>query len=129
MFSYVFHPLWLQIPAGTSATTGCFDAQMLVPMAGILAVFYFMMIRPQQKQAQKQREMLAGLKKGDTVLTQSGFYGRIVTVGEKDVTLEISAPGSGTGTKVRCVKSQIAGVEGPSADKPADTTLEKPEKS
>jgi preprotein translocase subunit YajC len=106
---------------------------MLVPMAGIFAVFYFMMIRPQQKQAQKQKAMLAALKKGDTVLTQAGLYGRIITVNEKDVVLEIGAAGSGgSGTKVRFVKSQIAGVEGAvpeKADKAADTSTDKPEKS
>jgi preprotein translocase subunit YajC len=90
-------------------------------MAGIFAVFYFLMIRPQQKQAQKQKEMLAALKKGDTVLTQAGFYGRVVTVGEKDVVLEIGAPGGGgASTKVRFVKSQIAGVEGPALEKATD---------
>jgi preprotein translocase subunit YajC len=115
----MLHPLFLQAPAGPAAAPSCFDVQMLVPMAGIVAVFYFMMIRPQQKQAQKQREMLASLKKGDTVLTQAGFYGRIVTVGEKEVTLEIAAPGGGGSTKVRFVKSQIAGVEGAPGEKAA----------
>jgi preprotein translocase subunit YajC len=126
---FFLHPLFLQVPAETSAPRGGFDLQMLVPIVGIFAVFYFMMIRPQQKQAKKQREMLASLKKGDTVLTQSGFYGRIVTVGEKEVTLEISAPGSGTGTKVRFVKSQIAGVEGAPGEKSAEASGDKPEKS
>jgi preprotein translocase subunit YajC len=129
------HPLLLQAPGG-GTPQGCFDASVLVPMAGIFAVFYFLMIRPQQKQAQKQKEMLAALKKGDTVLTQAGMYGRVVTVGEKDVVLEIGAAGSGgTGTRVRFVKSQIAGVEGPApdkadkSDKAADASPDKPEKS
>jgi preprotein translocase subunit YajC len=130
--AFLLHPLLLQAPTG-GTPQGCFDASVLVPMAGIFAVFYFMMIRPQQKQAQKQKEMLAALKKGDTVLTQAGLYGRVVTVGEKDVVLEIGAAGSGgTATKVRFVKSQIAGVEGPAqdkADKSAEASTDKPEKS
>jgi len=124
---YQLHPLLLQTLPGS--TQNCFDASVLLPMAGIFAVFYFMMIRPQQKQAQKQRDMLAALKKGDTVVTQSGFFGRVVTVGEKEVVLEIGAPGSGTGAKVRFLKSQISGVEGPAAEKAAEPANDKPEKS
>ena len=44
----------------------------------LIAIFYFMMIRPQQKQAKARKEMLSKLKNGDTIITNSGIYGKIV---------------------------------------------------
>jgi preprotein translocase subunit YajC len=77
-----------------------------VPLVGIVAVFYFLLIRPQQQQAKKHKEVVSSLRKGDQVITQAGMFGKIFSVGEKEVVLEI-----GGGTKVRWLKSQIAGVE------------------
>ena len=82
---------------------------MLVPLAAVLAVFYFVMMRPQQKEQQQKKEMLAALKKGDSVVTQAGMFGRVVSIGEKDLVLEISVGGGST--RVRWLKSQIAGVD------------------
>ena len=55
------------------------------PMVLIFVVFYFLLIRPQQKKAKDQRVMLENLKKGDSVITQGGIYGKIAS---------ISGPGS-----------------------------------
>lgn len=52
----------------------------LVPFALIFVVFYFLLIRPQQKKAKEQRAMIANLKKGDAVITAGGIFGRIVDV-------------------------------------------------
>jgi preprotein translocase subunit YajC len=52
----------------------------LMPFALIFLVFYFLLIRPQQKKAKDHKQMLAGLKKGDAVITAGGIYGRIVDV-------------------------------------------------
>ena len=52
----------------------------LMPFALIFLVFYFLLIRPQQKKAKEQRAMIAGLKKGDAIITAGGMYGRIVDV-------------------------------------------------
>ncbi len=52
----------------------------LVPFALIFLVFYFLLIRPQQKKAKEHKQMLAGLRKGDAVITAGGMYGRIVEV-------------------------------------------------
>ena len=52
----------------------------LMPFALIFLVFYFMLIRPQQRKAKEHKEMLAGLKKGDAVITAGGMYGRIIEV-------------------------------------------------
>jgi preprotein translocase, YajC subunit len=52
----------------------------LMPFALIFLVFYFLLIRPQQKKAKEHKQMLAGLKKGDAVITAGGMFGRIVEV-------------------------------------------------
>ena len=52
----------------------------LMPFALIFIVFYFLLIRPQQKKAKEQKAMISGLKKGDPVITAGGMYGRIVEV-------------------------------------------------
>lgn len=50
----------------------------LVPIIAIFLIFYFLLIRPQQKQAKEHEKMLADLKKGDKILTTGGMYGTIV---------------------------------------------------
>ena len=84
---------------------------LLLPVA-IIAMMYFLMIRPQQKQLKAHRELLAGLKKGDRVVTQSGLIGRIDAITDKDLRLEIAA-----GVKVQMLKSAIQGRV--QADEPA----------
>ena len=52
----------------------------LVPLILMVAIFYFLLIRPQQKKAKQHQNMLETLKKGDTVITNAGFYGVIEEV-------------------------------------------------
>ncbi|MCL1889910.1 MAG: preprotein translocase subunit YajC [Desulfovibrionaceae bacterium] len=49
-----------------------------MPIIIIIAIFYFLMIRPQQKKAKQHQEMLRNLRKGDAVVTNGGIYGRII---------------------------------------------------
>ena len=55
-----------------------------------IAVFYFLLIRPQQKRAKQHKKLIAELAKGDEVTTSSGFYGRIIKLGESHLELEIA---------------------------------------
>jgi preprotein translocase subunit YajC len=70
--------------------------QMLQQVAGLLPIFvffgflYFLMIRPQQVQQRRHREMLGRLKKGDRVLTRGGLYGVVLDVKDNDLTLELA---------------------------------------
>jgi Preprotein translocase subunit YajC len=57
----------------------------------LLAIFYFLLIRPQQKARKKHQEFLAKLKKGDRVITSSGIIGTVVEVGEETVSLKVDA--------------------------------------
>ncbi|UOO82870.1 preprotein translocase subunit YajC [Uruburuella testudinis] len=60
------------------------------PLALILVVFYFLIMRPQQKKFKAHQAMLAELKRGDRVILASGFAGTITNVGEKFFNIEIA---------------------------------------
>ncbi len=74
----------------------------LLFFAGLAAIMYFVLIRPQQKQQKDQANMIAGLKKGDDVVTSSGILGKITLVADKTVTLEVAS-----GVKLRMLKTSI----------------------
>jgi preprotein translocase subunit YajC len=76
-----------------------------LPMVLILGVFYFLLIRPQQKKAKEHRELLQNLKKGDAVITQGGLYGKIGGLSDQVVTLEIADK-----VRVRVSRAHIAGL-------------------
>ncbi len=56
-----------------------------LPLIILFVIFYFLLIRPQQKKAKEHREMLGSLQKGDYVVTGGGLYGRITSISEDDV--------------------------------------------
>lgn len=60
----------------------------IVMWVGIIAVFYFFMIRPQQKKQKEQKELINNLKKGDQVVTIGGLHGKVSSVEETTVTLD-----------------------------------------
>lgn len=81
--------------------------QSFLPLVLILFVFYFLLVRPQQKQAKEHQEFVDSLKLNDRVVTRSGLFGRVVEVREKDVTLEVAQ-----NVKVRYQRDKIAGRQG-----------------
>jgi preprotein translocase subunit YajC len=62
----------------------------MAPFALILVVFYFLLIRPQQKKARETQEMLDNLKVGDEIVTNGGLYGRVLKLADKVVFVEIA---------------------------------------
>lgn len=62
----------------------------LVPIAAIFVIFYFLLIRPQQKQQKEHEAMLEALKKGDRILTTGGLYGTIVGIKGDDLEVRFS---------------------------------------
>ena len=62
----------------------------LVPIAAIFVIFYVLLIRPQQKQQKDHEAMIAGLKKGDKILTTGGLYGSIVGLKGEDLEVRFS---------------------------------------
>jgi len=81
-----------------------------LPMVLILGVFYFLLIRPQQKKAKEHRELLQNLKRGDAVITQGGLYGKIANLSDQVVTLEVADK-----VRVRVSRGSIAGLAPTSA--------------
>ncbi|HKI97486.1 MAG TPA: preprotein translocase subunit YajC [bacterium] len=65
-------------------------ASGFVPLVLVFAIFWFLVIRPQQKRAKEHRNLVASIKKGDEVYTDGGILGTIQKVAEQDVTLEIA---------------------------------------
>ena len=74
----------------------------LLPM---VVLFYFLMIRPQQKQMKAHQALIAGLKRGDTVVMSNGMVGKITRVETEEVMVEIAQ-----GVNVRVIKSMITTV-------------------
>src|SRR5437870_13370234 len=89
--------------------TGFLDSQALVqflPLVLIFVVFYFLLIRPQQRKARDQRAMLDALRRGDRVVTGGGIIGTVVRADSlEEVTIDIA-----DGVRVRFVRSTITSV-------------------
>ena len=83
----------------------------LLMWAGIIGVFYFFMIRPQQKKQKDQKKFLEDLKKGDEVVTIGGLHATVISVYETTVTLDVD----GKGTKMKFEKSSISRKAGTTA--------------
>ena len=85
----------------------------LMPLFLIFAIFYFLLISPQQRRAKEHKEMVAGVQRGDKIVSSGGIRGKVVkVVGDFDVEVEISQ-----GVNVTLVKSTIAEVVKESAPK------------
>ena len=85
----------------------------LMPLFLIFAIFYFLLIRPQQRRAKEHKEMVAGVQRGDKIVSSGGIRGKVVkVVVDFDVEVEISQ-----GVNVTLVKSTIAEVVKESAPK------------
>jgi preprotein translocase subunit YajC len=74
-----------------------------LPLILLFAVFYFLLIRPQQKRAKTHKTFMENLKKGDKVVTSGGLYGTITGVTDDAVTIEIAEK-----VRVRILKSAVA---------------------
>src|SRR3989339_520835 len=94
----VDYTLWFSFLAqaqgkgGGSQIPGCAGGGItqLIPMVLIFVVFYFLLIRPQQKKAKEPREMLDNLHRDDLIITSGGILGRITGLAERPVTIEVA---------------------------------------
>lgn len=89
-----------------AATAPATDFTSFLPLVVIFVLFYFMIIRPQMKQAKEQRNMIAALQKGDEVVTSGGIVGRVTKVTEAFVTVEI-APNTEITVQKNAVQSAL----------------------
>jgi preprotein translocase subunit YajC len=86
--------------AGAGGGQGIMSALML-PLV-LLVVFYFLLIRPQNKRAKEQREMLSKIAQGDEIATTGGILGKVTTVGDQFLTVEIA-----NGVNIKLQKHQV----------------------
>ncbi|MDR2884841.1 MAG: preprotein translocase subunit YajC [Deferribacteraceae bacterium] len=87
----------------------------LLPMILLVAVFYFILIRPQQKRQKEHAAVLNALKSGDEIITSAGIYARIVSVEDPNTYIIELLPNGG---KVKIVRSGIAGKSTPTTSSP-----------
>lgn len=95
-------------PAFAQAAGGAGGADLitsLLPIAFIFVIFYFLLIRPQQKRAKEHTAMVGAVRRGDVVVTAGGLVGKCVKVNEDEIEVEIAKD-----VKVRVVKGTLADV-------------------
>ena len=95
------------LAAGTAAAAPPGWLQFL-PIVGMVAIFWFLIIRPQMRQQKAQREKIAAVKKGDQVITAGGLLGKVIKVDEQYAEIEIAQ-----GVRVKAVKSTIGDIVPP----------------
>ena len=78
-------------------------ASSLIFIAFLIAIFYFMLIRPQKRRVQQHQQLVSSISEGDEIVTIGGIFGVVKNIAEDHVEVEISP-----GTTIRIVKSAIA---------------------
>jgi len=78
---------------------------LFVPLILVFAIMYFLILRPQQQKAQQHREMIANLRRGDTVITSGGLIGKVAKVDENELQVELAE-----GVRVKVVRGMVAEV-------------------
>ncbi len=101
----------LQAAPNATSTTGSFGS-LIVTVVLMIGIFYFFLIRPQNKKQKEMEKMLAALKKGDKVVTIGGIHGVVSSTKEKTVILKVD-----DNTKLEFNRSAIASVVKPEAEK------------
>jgi len=102
LFPAVAHALGAQGGGGDPTQT----IMGLMPLLLMFVIFYFLLIRPQQKRAKEHKALLESLRRGDEVVTSGGIHGKVTAVTDETVTLEV-APN----VKIRVAKGAVATVK------------------
>lgn len=92
--------------AGNAAQGQQGGYQGIIMLVAMFAIFYFLLIRPQQKRAKQHKELVGGLKPGDSIVTAGGIHGKIASVEETTITVEVA-----TGVKMKMNRSSITEVK------------------
>jgi preprotein translocase subunit YajC len=100
--------------AGAATAQGPSPLLQFAPLIFIFIIFWFLLIRPQQKRMKQHRDMIGAVKKNDTAVTSGGLIGKVNKVDENEVELEIAS-----GVRVRVVKTMLSDVR-PHGAKPAN---------
>lgn len=96
-------PAYAQAPGSDPFTS------LLVPMALMIPIFYFLVIRPNQQRDKERRELISAVRRGDTVVLSNGFIGKVVKAKDGDTELEIELNEQ---MRVRVTRAAVAEVRG-----------------
>jgi preprotein translocase subunit YajC len=91
--------------AGTGAAEAPPAWVSFLPIIGMIAIFWFLIIRPQMKRQKEHQQKIAAIKKGDQVVTAGGLVGKVIKVDDTFVELEL-----GTNVRVKAIKSTIGDI-------------------
>ncbi|MBU0673041.1 MAG: preprotein translocase subunit YajC [Proteobacteria bacterium] len=94
----------LAYAADVAPSAGPGGIASFLPLILIFVIFYFLLIRPQQKKVKEHQKFVSNLKKGDTVMTNGGIHGKITGITDSVVTLEIA-----DNVKIKISRQYIAG--------------------
>ncbi len=95
-----------QFGGAEGAAGGLEGIKSFVPLILMFVIFYFLLIRPQQKRQKEHKALLAGLKRGDDIITAGGIMGRITNVAETVVTIEVAEK-----VRIKVARGQITSVK------------------
>jgi preprotein translocase subunit YajC len=96
-------PAFASAGAAPTGAAGFFVS--VAPLLLIFVIFYFLLIRPQQRRLKQHRDLIGAVKKNDIAVTGGGVIGKVVKVDESEVELEIAQ-----GTRIRVVKTMLSDV-------------------
>ena len=102
------NPFTLITPAYAQDVSGVLgSATQFAPLVLIFAVFYFLLIRPQQRKAKEQAALLKGIRRGDTIVMSGGMIGKVTKAveGESEIEAEIAE-----GVRVKVIREMVASV-------------------
>jgi preprotein translocase subunit YajC len=105
-------PAFASTGAGSAGAAG--SLIWVFPYVAIFVIFYFLLIRPQQRRMKAHRAMVDAVKKNDTAITAGGMIGKVTKVDDNEVEIEIA-----TGVKVKVIKSTLSDIR-PHGAKPAN---------
>jgi preprotein translocase subunit YajC len=101
---------------GGAPEGGAAGFMSFVPLVLMFAIFYFLLIRPQQKRSKEHRVMLANLKKDDRIVTSGGLHGRVTGLDETTLTVEIADK-----VRVKISRGNVAAIVTSAPTAPAET--------
>jgi preprotein translocase subunit YajC len=112
MNNFVFSLLMAAPPAGDGAPAGGSFITSIIPFAAIILIFYFLIIRPQNKKRKETEKMLSALKKGDKIVTIGGIHGTVQSVRETTVLVKVD-----DNVKIEFLRSAVSNIVTASASK------------
>ena len=101
--------------AAAAAPSGASFFVQTIPLVLVFVIFWFLLIRPQQRRMKEHQAQVAAVKKGDRVVTGGGLIGKVTKVGDSEVEVELAQ-----GVRVQVVKSTLSQVVDPTSVKPAN---------